>query len=57
MAAPPQMAAGELGTALRHVAPPTTDDVTILRKGRRGDSLEQPPLWLGELAAERASDW
>jgi len=55
MAVQPMMTAEELAEALRHAPPPTPDDVTILRDGRRIDSRESAMAWLAELAAERAA--
>jgi len=54
MAAQPVMTAEELAEDLRHASPPTPDDVTILRDGRRIDSRESALAWLTELAAARA---
>jgi len=54
MAAQPVMTAEELAEDLRHAPPPTPDDVTILRDGRRIDSRESALAWLTELAAARA---
>ena len=48
------MTAEELAEALRHAPPPTSDEVTVLRDGRRIDSRENALAWLAELAAERA---
>ena len=48
------MTAEELAETLRRTPPPTSDDVTILRDGRRIDSRESAMAWLAELAAERA---
>jgi hypothetical protein len=48
------MTAEELAEALRHAPQPTSDEVTILRDGRRIDSRESALAWLAELAAERA---
>jgi len=55
MAVQPVMTAEELAEALRHAPPPTPDDVTVLRDGRRIDSRESAMAWLAELAAERAA--
>jgi hypothetical protein len=55
MAVQPVMTAEDLAEALRHAAPPTADDVTILRDGRRIDSRESALAWLAELAAERSA--
>ncbi len=54
MAALPVMTAEELAEDLRHSPPPTPDDVTILRDGRRIDSRESAMAWLTEVAAARA---
>jgi hypothetical protein len=54
MAVEPVMTAEELAEALRHAPPATSDEVTILRDGRRIDSRESAMKWLAELAAERA---
>jgi hypothetical protein len=54
VAAKPVLTAEELAEALRHAAPPSVDDVTILEDGRRIDSREAALAWLEELAAERA---
>ncbi len=54
MVAQPVMTAEELAEALRRASPPTPDDVTILRDGRRIDSRESAMAWLTELAAARA---
>jgi len=54
MSAERGMTAEELAEALRHALQPTSDDVTILRDGRRIDSRESAVAWLAELAAERA---
>jgi len=54
MAVEPVMTAEELAEALRHAPPPTSDEVTVLRDGRRIDSRENALAWLAELAAERA---
>lgn len=54
MAAQPVMTAEELAEARRHASPPSADDVTILRDGRRIDSRESAMAWLAELAAARA---
>jgi hypothetical protein len=53
MAAQPVISAEELAEALRHAAPSTSDDVTILPDGRRIDSRESAMAWLNELAAAR----
>jgi hypothetical protein len=54
VAAKPVLAADELAEALRHAAPPTEDDVTILEDGRRIDSREAALAWLEELAIKRS---
>jgi hypothetical protein len=54
VAVKPVLTAEELAEALRHAAPPSPDDVTILEDGRRIDSREAALAWLEELAAERA---
>lgn len=50
MSAEPVMSA----ETLRHAPAPTSDEVTILRDGRRIDSRESAMAWLAELAGERA---
>ena len=40
---------------LRNAAPPTPDDVSILRDGRRLDSKEAVLKWLAEVEADRAA--
>jgi hypothetical protein len=52
--AKPVLTADELAKALRHAAPPTEDDVTILEDGRRIDSREAALTWLEELAIKRS---
>lgn len=54
MAAQAVITAEELAEHLRHASPPTPDDVTILRDGRRIDSRESAMAWLTELAVARA---
>ncbi|MBV9004061.1 MAG: hypothetical protein JO286_04890 [Solirubrobacterales bacterium] len=54
MSAEPVMTVEELAEALCHAPPPTPDEVTILRDGRRIDSRESAMAWLADLAAERA---
>jgi len=56
MAAKPVMTADELVERVRHAAPPTEDDVTILWDGRRLDSRESALEWLAEVAAKRAEE-
>jgi hypothetical protein len=56
MAAQPVLTAEELAEALRHAPPPTPDDVTILRDGRRLDSRQAIMEWLVEVEAERAAE-
>ena len=41
---------------MRHAAPPTEDDVTILWDGRRLDSKEAVMEWLAEVDAKRAEE-
>ena len=47
------MSAEKLAEAVRHAAPATADDVTILPDGRHIDSRESALAWLAELAAAR----
>ncbi len=56
MDAPPVMTAEELIERVRHAAPPTSDDVTILWDGRRLDSRESVMEWLAEVEAKRAEE-
>lgn len=56
MAAKPVMTAEELFERVRHVPPPTDDDVTILWDGRRLDSREKVLDWLAEVEAKRAEE-
>jgi hypothetical protein len=56
MAAQPVMTVEELAEALRHAAPPTDDDVTILWDGRRLDSKEAVMEWVAEVEAVRAQE-
>ena len=49
MAAQPVMTAEEWFEGMRHAAPPTLDDVTILWDGRRLDSREAVMDWLAEM--------
>jgi hypothetical protein len=41
---------------VRHAAPPTPDDVTILWDGRRLDSRESVMEWLAEVEVRRAEE-
>jgi hypothetical protein len=52
--AKPVLTADELAEALRHAAPSTEDDVTILEDGRRIDSREAAVAWLEELEIKRS---
>jgi hypothetical protein len=52
--AKPVLTADELAEALRHAAPPTEDDMTILEDGRRIDSRAAAAAWLAELAKKRS---
>ena len=52
----PVMTAEELIERVRHAAPPTADDVTILWDGRRLDSREAVMEWLAEVEAKRAEE-
>jgi hypothetical protein len=54
VAAKPVLTADEWAEALRHAAPPTEDDVTILEDGRRIDSREAALAWLEELEIKRS---
>jgi hypothetical protein len=56
MAAQPVLTAEELFERVRHAAPPTPDDVTILWDGRRLDSREAVMEWLAELEVQRAEE-
>ncbi len=56
MAAQPVMTAEEWFEGMRHAAPPTEDDVTILWDGRRLDSREAVMEWLTEVEAKRAEE-
>jgi hypothetical protein len=40
---------------VKAAAPPTPDDVSITRDGRRLDSKEAVEAWLAEVEAERAA--
>ena len=50
------MTAEELIERVRHAAPPTPDDVTILWGGRRLDSRESVMEWLAEVEVRRAEE-
>ena len=56
MPAQPVMTAEEWFEGMRHAAPPTEDDVTILWDGRRLDSKEAVMEWLAEVDAKRAEE-
>jgi hypothetical protein len=56
MAAQPVMTAEEWFERIRHAAPPTSDDVTILWDGRRLDSREAVLEWLAEVEAKRSEE-
>ncbi|HXN63501.1 MAG TPA: hypothetical protein VN886_23860 [Acidimicrobiales bacterium] len=56
MDAQPVMTAEELIERVRHAAPPTSDDVTILWDGRRLDSRESVMEWLAEVQVKRAEE-
>lgn len=56
MAAQPVMTADEWFERMRHAAPPTSDDVTILWDGRRLDSREAVMEWVAEVEAKRAEE-
>jgi hypothetical protein len=56
MAAQPVMTAEEWFERMRHAAPPTADDVTILWDGRRLDSREAVLQWVAEVEVERAEE-
>jgi hypothetical protein len=56
MAAQPVLTAEELFERVRHAAPPTPDDVTILWDGRRLGSREAVMEWLAELEVQRAEE-
>lgn len=56
MAAQPVMTAEEWFEGMRHAAPPTSDDVTILWDGRRLDSREAVMEWLAEIEVKRAQE-
>jgi hypothetical protein len=48
--------AEEVIERMRHAAPPTPDDVSILWDGRRLDSREAVMEWLAEVQAKRAEE-
>lgn len=50
------MTAEEWLERMRHAAPPTDDDVTILWDGRRLDSREAVMEWVDEVAAKRSEE-
>jgi hypothetical protein len=50
------MTAEEWFEGMRHAAPPTDDDVTILWDGRRLDSKEAVMEWIAEVEAVRAKE-
>ena len=54
--AQPVMTAEELIERVRHAAPPTSDDVTILWDGRRLGSRESVMQWLAKVDAKRAEE-
>jgi len=56
MALPRAKTAEEVIERMRHAAPPTPDDVTILWDGRRLDSREAAMEWLAEVDAKRAEE-
>jgi hypothetical protein len=56
MDAQPVVTAEELFERMRHAAPPTPDDVTILWDGRRLDSREAVMEWLAEVETKRAEE-
>jgi hypothetical protein len=45
----------EFVARVKAAAPPTPDDVSITRDGRRLDSKEAVEAWLAEVEAERAA--
>jgi hypothetical protein len=49
----PVRTAEELAAELRSALNPSSDDVTILRDGRRIESRESALAWLAEVAAAR----
>ena len=56
MALPRAKTAEEVIERMRHAAPPTPDDVSIVWDGRRLDSREAVMEWLGEVDAKRAEE-
>lgn len=48
--------AEEWAEGMRHAAPPTPDDVTILWDGRRIDSKEAAMQWLAEVDELRVTE-
>jgi hypothetical protein len=56
MALPRAKTAEEVIERMRHAAPPTPDDVSILWDGRRLDSREAVMEWLAEVDAKRAAE-
>jgi hypothetical protein len=56
MALPRAKTAEEVIERMRHAAPSTPDDVTILGDGRRLDSREAAMEWLAEIDAKRAEE-
>jgi len=56
MALPRAKTAEEVTERMRHAAPATPDDVTILWDGRRLDSREAVMEWLAEVDAKRAEE-
>ncbi len=56
MVLPRAKTAEEVIERMRHAAPPTPDDVTILWDGRRIDSREAAMEWLAEVDAKRAEE-
>ena len=50
------MTAEEWFEGMRHAAPPTEDDVTILWDGRRLNSREAVLEWVAEVEAKRAEE-
>ncbi len=49
------LSAAEFVARVRAAAPPTDDDVSITRDGRRLDSKEAVLAWLAEVEADRAA--
>lgn len=45
----------EFVARLREAGPPTSDDISITRDGRRLDSKEAVLAWLAEVEADRAA--